>query len=116
LNRYIDKHGNEIEAELFKEGMEDGWKLLVGGGYGSKWKKFKTKKSAENFIAKNKGAEYLTKMGDHYFDANNIKYYLYIGFGEYVIDDFEEHYVINSSNGKILESKSKFEKTYKHTK
>lgn len=112
---YKDKKGNKIEADLFKEGMEDSWKLLVSGGCGSHWKKFKTKKAALDFIEKGKGAEFITKEGGCYFDAKKINYTLYIGLGEYAIDEFGEHYIIISPYKDHM-SKVTFEKKYKLVK
>jgi hypothetical protein len=113
MAKYIDKKGNKIEAELFVEGMERCYSLRISGGYGSEWKEFKTKQSALDFITKNKGAEYLTKMGNHYFDANKIKYNLYIGIDEFVVDDFEQDYIIKYSDSILIKSKNAFEKIYK---
>ena len=114
MAKYKDKKGNEIEAELFKEGMEDCWIVMVSGGYGIHTKKFKSKKSALNFIEKNKGAEFITKNGGSFFNAEKINYYLHIKIGESFINEFEENYIINfSKKDQYLIDRQRFEKKYK---
>lgn len=113
MAKYIDKKGNKFEAELFKDGMENGWTILLNGGYGSYWKDFETKQSALNFIKNEKGAEFITKNGGHYFNDKTITYSLFIKVGELVIDEFEEHYIIKNDEKIDLINKDDFEKRYK---
>lgn len=82
-----------IEAEVYKEGMEDGWHLFFTGNLSEGEIKFRTKQEAYDFIKNNEGANHLWEEDRKYeiiYEKplpyiNTLEGKHYISEGDYII-------------------------------